>query len=317
MTAIDGLKTINSVVRTALACAVLGAGGVAGWIGYTTYNKAEREDYARTVELNDTKEKLEVIRKTVAEKEAALKAATSNLEVARADVQAKTAEILQKDRTIATQNVEIDTLEVDVAEKKIEIDRLGTAVRFLKVDRRLAKLKVLDKTTNPETGRSEMLLEFVEVNDSGEPIDKARQFKLEGDKVYIAYWVVKFKDVFVEKGEAERSTSICQFERIFGEYLEPSKGYLIDQPGSRPNAYGRGAVSEFEQNIWSKFWDLAKDKKKASDLGIRAMHGEAVYTRVDKGKTYQVTLRASGGLTITSEENVPRRDARGPLDLRY
>ncbi len=317
MTAMEGLKTINSFVRTVLACAVLGAGGFAAWIGYSTYYEAEFEDNARIEALNETKKELEETRKSVAEKEAALQAASADLEVARADVQAKAAEIRQKDLTIVKKDEEIGELETDVAKKKVEIERLSTAVRFLKVDRRLAKLKVLDKTVNPETGRSEMLLEFVEVNDSGEPIDKAKQFKLEGDKVYIAYWVVKFKDVFVEEGSPDRSTSICQFERIFGEYLEPSKGYLIDKPGSRPNAYGRGAVSEFEQDIWSKFWDLAKDKEKASELGIRAMHGEAVYTRVDKGKTYQVTLRASGGLTITSEDNVPPRDGRGPLDLRY
>ena len=62
-------------------------------------------------------------------------------------------------------------------------------------------------------------------------------------------------------------------------------------------AYGGGKPEgEFESEIWSNFWELANDPAKAKELGIRAIHGEAPSMRLQKGKIYKLTLRASGGL---------------------
>jgi hypothetical protein len=261
----ENIATLNSVVRTFLALVIVGGLGAGGWLAYTTYNAADLE----------------------------LAKQTRELENARQELAARDETIKQKDAAIADLNVEIQ-------EKNEKISHLETAMRLLKMDHRLAHLTVLDQTTDAETGEKSTRVEFVEVNEEGNPISTPRVFALKGDMAYIDYWIVKFEDKYIEEADLDRSTSISLFRRIFGEFQEPSQGYTIDEVGSRPHAYDRGgAMSDFEKKIWSDFWTLANDPDKAKELGIRAAHGEAVNIRMEPGKRYQVQLRASDGLSIT------------------
>jgi hypothetical protein len=130
---------------------------------------------------------------------------------------------------------------------------------------------------------------------------------LGGDKIYVDYWVVKFEDQYVEQADLDRSTSICLFRKIYGEFQNPADGYVLDAVGSRPTAYARGGrMSDFEEQIWSDFWDIAHDPARAKQNGIRAAHGEAVYTELRPGKTYRLELRASGGLSIAPADTTQR-----------
>ena len=75
--------------------------------------------------------------------------------------------------------------------------------------------------------------------------------------------------------------------------------FSLDEIGMRPQAYSRGGeLSEFEKEIWSKFWDFANDKNKAEEMGIRAANGEAVSIKIRPDMSYMLQLRASGGLSI-------------------
>ena len=68
----------------------------------------------------------------------------------------------------------------------------------------------------------------------------------------------------------------------------------------RPQAYARGGVlSDFEKGLWSDFWEFANDKTKAAEMGIRAANGEAVSIKVRETASYNVSLRASGALSIS------------------
>ena len=58
---------------------------------------------------------------------------------------------------------------------------------------------------------------------------------------------------------------------------------------------------EFEQELWSRFWDYANDRRLAESLGVRALQGEAPYMQLRPGKSYRVELRSSGGLNIITE----------------
>lgn len=284
---IEHVATLNSVVRTILAVVLVGAMGYGGWMGYRTYNSADL----------------------------AMQEQSQALEAARQDLAARDEEIKEKDRLLSQkqqqlirQEAEIADLNVMIKEKEAKIAQLDTAMRLLKVDRRIAHLRVLDQTTDPESGELTTKISFVEVNEEGYPIGPERVFDIKGDMVYIDHWVVKFADEYVEQADLDRSTSICLFRRIFGEFQEPSQGYTIDEVGSRPLAYGRGGVmSDFERQIWEDFWNIANDPERAKELGIRAAHGEAVSIKAEKGKRYQVQLRASGGLSIT-----PLQDGQKP-----
>jgi hypothetical protein len=57
-------------------------------------------------------------------------------------------------------------------------------------------------------------------------------------------------------------------------------------------------MSEFQQQLWSRFWDYANDAEAAAKLGVRALGGDAPYTELRPGMVYPLELRASGGLTI-------------------
>jgi DNA-binding transcriptional MerR regulator len=270
----DNVSTVNSVLRTLIALVVLGAVAAAGYLGYTTYHAADIEAKQRFKELEET--------------QVALRGVRDELESARANLAAQAEQIRQKDAEISELNEQVKRLEV--------------AMRLLKMDHRVARLTAVEQTQDDATGESFMLVEFVELNDEGQPIGTPQQFRIRGDVVYIDHWVVKFDDQYVEQADIDRGTSLVLFRRIFGEMQQPIEGFPLDQVGTAPTAYARGGqMSDFEKQIWDDFWTIANDKPRAAALGIRAAHGGAVAMRVQEGKSYLVDLRASDGLSIVPE----------------
>ncbi len=165
---------------------------------------------------------------------------------------------------------------------------------------------MLEQDTDPETKQLYTVGQFVEVNDKGERLGEPRQFRINGDVVYVDNWVVKFDDKYVEQAEIDRATSLVLFRRIFGEAQTPNDGIPLDAVGSRPQAYGNGnEMSAFEKQIWDDFWTIANDAAQAKEMGIRAAHGEAPSMKLQKGKSYKIQLRASDGLSITPDSGPP------------
>jgi len=279
----ESLQTINSFARTLLAVVIVGAGSLAGWKGYTTYYSKELESTEAAKKLASAQEELTRTR--------------NELEERAAQVERQTRELAEKDASIRS-------LEADVAKKAEEIARLDTAMRLLKVDHRLAQLTVVDQSRDPDSKTVVTEVEFVEVNDEGFSIDEPRRFQIRGELVYIDNWVVKFEDKYIEEqNDLDRTTSLVLFRRIFGDQQEPRDGMALDDTNRPPRAYTRGgAVSEFERRIWSDFWNIANDEKRAHELGIRAAHGEAVSIKAEKGRSYRLMLRASDGLSLVPNE---------------
>lgn len=197
----------------------------------------------------------------------------------------------------ATEDLEVANQEI--TRQAEEIMRLDTAMRLLKVDSRLARIEVLDQTKPEDSEIVKTKIRFIELAPDGEAISDAKEFTIDGDVLYIDNWTVKFEDKFVEEADIARGTSLTLFRRIFGEHQTPNEGFMIDEIGSMPQAYLRGGQpSEFEEEIWSKFWEFANDREKAAEKGIRAAHGEAVSVKTQPGMKYEIQLRASDGLTL-------------------
>jgi hypothetical protein len=271
----EGLTTVNSFLRTLIALVVIGGVGTAGWFGYTTYNAKEIDAQKKAKELA---------------------AATEALSDVRNRLTAAQADNVAKDEQIQAQVAEISKLNENV--KKLE-----TALYYLKVDHRVARFTAVDQTKDDATGEVSTLIEFVELNDEGQPIDTPRQFRIRGDTVYIDGWVVQFEDKYVEAADLERGTSLLLFKRIFGSGQKPDDGFPLDEVGSAPRKYARGGrMSDFEKKIWDDFWNIASDSAKAEALGIKAAHGVAPYVKVKKGSTHRISLRASGQPFLVSEE---------------
>ncbi len=215
---------------------------------------------------------------------------------------ALTLELKEKAAELAEKNQQIERLNKDLLDKQRKIEQLNLALRLMKVEHRLAEIVVLSQDPPAEGKRGTTRFQFTEVDDAGTPLEEPRVFTIEGDKVYIDAWIAKFKDSFIEVGDPLRSTSIYLFRRIFGEFQQPAEGFPLDRVGSRPAAYSRGGGSDLEKEIWEHFWDFANNPDKAEKLGVRAANGEAPSIKLQKGRLYKIQLRASGGLSIVSED---------------
>ncbi len=268
------IQALNSLLGLLLTLAIATVVGVAGWFGYETYN-AEKWAQSRLVE-----------------QEAELEAKQRQLDRLSVDVEEKSARIV--------------ALGEDVKAKQKEIDRLATALKLLKVDRRVAQISVLSQQGSAQGGDLVTKFSFVELNENGEPMGDPRVFTVEGDMIYLDSWVVKFGDEYVELGDELRSTSIYLFRRVFGEAQQPTEGFPLDRPDSQPTAYRTGGQpSQFEQQLWNRFWDYANDPGLAEKAGVRAAHGEAPSIKLLPGKRYRVELRSSGGLSVVPDDPQP------------
>ncbi len=254
----ESVRTFNSALRTLIFAVLVGGAGVAGWQGYSLYNEPQQKLAAKQEELD----------------------------------------LLRVD--LAAREEELAGLGQELDEKNQQLDRARTSLRLLKLSHRIARFRVLDQVESEESGRKLTTIEFYEVNNEGAPIDDRRKkFEIEGEHIYVECLVAKFDDKYVERADLDRSTAICLFQRIFGEYQQPQEGYQLDEMGSSPTSYARGGqISEFEQKIWDDFWNIASDRKKAAELGIRAAHAIAPSTRVKKGMTYELELRSTGEFSL-------------------
>jgi hypothetical protein len=216
---------------------------------------------------------------------------------------------VRSDLAVSVEKVQLLTTEVEL--KKAIIAKLETSIGFLRLRHRIAHLKVLDQTTDEETGQVASTIEFYEVDDDGQPASGKRQkFEIVGDRVYVECLVVKFDDKYVEQNVLDRNTAICLFQRIFGEHQEPKDGFPIDQVGTSPASYARyGETSEFEKRIWADFWNISDNPARAAELGIRAAHPDAPSIRVRKGATYELELRSTGEFTLRRIADEPTLEA--------
>ncbi|MEQ8791139.1 MAG: hypothetical protein RIC55_33060 [Pirellulaceae bacterium] len=279
----ENVKTVNSVLRTLIATVIVGGLGVGSWVGYRTYNAADIERQEAEGKLIEFEQQIDEQKQTIAEQLATL--------------QQKEDEIAQQLAVIADKDTQIDELNVDIEEKKKEITRLDTAMRLLKVDHRLAEIKVIDVAKDDDGPYVDVT--FQEIGEEGQPIDEMKEFRLRGDEIRVDSWVVQFDDKYVEQQDLDRSTSILLFKKIYGNAEAADEGHIIESIGTRPTAYARGKpLSEFEKKIWDDFWMLANDEEQANAMGIRDAGGVGVYKKAIKGKTYIVKLRASGGPTL-------------------
>lgn len=221
-----------------------------------------------------------------------LTSARKELEQSQQDLAQARIDIAQRDKTIEEQTEKIEAL--------IEqVDKLETSIRLLKIDHRLAQIKVLSIDEDPESNQPRTTVSLQEIDSEGNPIGEARKFTIRGRNIYVDFWLAKFEDKYIEESDLLRSTTLCMFKSIYGELEAPADATPIEKPWIRPEAYASGSkMSEFEKKIWQDFWTIANDSTKSRELGIRANHGQAVYVKAEEGKTYLIQLRASDGLTF-------------------
>jgi hypothetical protein len=177
-------------------------------------------------------------------------------------------------------------------------EALEAAVRLLRHTERRARLVVLDQGPGPE-GHLRTRVRFTELDAQGDSVGEPRELWLDGDEVYVDALVIKFEDTFVTAGDVLKGKALLLFRRIFTDRRRPAEGDVLDREGQMPQSYAaERAPTGFERELWARFWELANDPEAARQRGVRALHGEAVSTRLRKDRTYTITLRSTGELTI-------------------
>jgi hypothetical protein len=180
-----------------------------------------------------------------------------------------------------------------IKEQDAVIQRLTSENRVAEVI--VTDQKVIDGVTNTT-------LLFVEyARDGRELLPKVLCVK--GKTAHIDALVIKFDDKYVKENDKLRGKSIALFYRVFGDQEKPVDGPKIDEPGHIPDIY-RGAdpqVSDFEQRLWSKFWQLVGDENLRKEEGVRVAQGDGPWGPFEVGRLYTITLDTNGGLNIRSE----------------
>jgi hypothetical protein len=162
---------------------------------------------------------------------------------------------------------------------------------------RLAHVQVLEQRTGPE-GVPETDILFIELDDDGAEV--ARQtFTIPGDVLFIDAWSVKFAHQDVAMGHPLFGRALILLRRIYSDRMAPIDGFPIDTPGAVPPAYAVGEAGRFERQLWAQFWEIAGDAKLAASLGVRVAQGEAVYKPIAPGQSFELTVDAVGGMSLS------------------
>jgi len=180
-----------------------------------------------------------------------------------------------------------------------EKERLDAYLKILKrIDRR-ARIEVLKQVKDPQ-GTLQNTIRFTETDADGKPINVSRELTLTGLEVYFDTLVIKFDDHFVEQGDPLKGQSLMLFRRIFTNTTRPEDGVVLDRDGQPPLIYAElQAPNNFEKDLWRRFWELANDEKLAKERGVRAIHGDAPYMRLEPDRVYEILLRSTGEVVIT------------------
>jgi hypothetical protein len=186
--------------------------------------------------------------------------------------------------------------------------QLETFIAILKHTERRARIEVLHQGPNDQ-GKLETAIRFTETDANGKPISASRDFTLPGNEVYIDTLVIKFDDDFVQKSDPLKGHALMLFRRIFSSTMRAEDGFVIDLQGRVPGPYSAAAPSPFEQELWTRFWELANDEHLAQQHGVRAIHGDAPYMRVEPGRVYEILLRSTGEVIIAPGARVGNSSA--------
>lgn len=188
-------------------------------------------------------------------------------------------------------------------------ERLETYLKILKLIERRARVEVL-RQEKDQQGNLETTIRFTEIDDSGNPITVPREMTLPGKEVYFDTLVIKFEDHFVEQGDPLKGRALMLFRRIFSSTMRAEDGFVIDVEGQVPEVYAEHqAPSDFEGELWKRFWEIANDEKLAKKFGVRAIHGDAPYMRMEPDRVYEIRLRSTGEVIITPGRQLARPHA--------
>ncbi|MBI4582303.1 MAG: hypothetical protein HY718_21595 [Planctomycetes bacterium] len=208
----------------------------------------------------------------------------------------------------------------ELERQRFELQR---AVQRLSGEERVAEVRVVDQVLAGQIVGGEpaphdvTTIEFIEIDRQGHPLP-SRRFVIHDRVIHFDALVIKFDQQDVAAGDPLRGKSLALFRRIYGERQQPAEGFRIDPEGDVPNVYRvQPAPSSFERQLWSRFWDYARNPDLAARDHVRVAQGESVYEPMLKGDVWTLTLQNNGGLNIrfrrTERSGPARSSSQSPI----
>ncbi len=215
---------------------------------------------------------------------------------------------------LETLKIDFESLESELEITTAEKDRLATSLKLLKLDKRAAFVEVMEIGVD-DMDQSYLEVRFTEVDPDGNPIGTSKDFTLQGETFFIDTWMAKFEDRYIEQADGLRGAALFKFKRIFGDDEKPSEAQSLEHTSSEvPEFYKQNAVSDFEKQIWSDFHAVCNDPARQGELGIRAVGGQAPHIKAEEGRTYKVTIRNTGDISLIPVEKRTDGDLGGSAD---
>jgi hypothetical protein len=191
-----------------------------------------------------------------------------------------------------------------------EKQKLEAYLTILERVERHARVEVLRQARDPQ-GNLQTTIPFTETDSNGKPISVSRDLTLPGQEVYFDTLVIKFDDHFIEQSDPLKGHALMLFRRIFSSTMRAEDGFVIDAEGQAPEVYTNREVGNgFERELWKRFWELANDETLAKEHGVRAIHGDAPYMRLEPDRVYEIWPRSTGEVIITPGTQLPSAPTR-------
>jgi len=175
-----------------------------------------------------------------------------------------------------------------------ENHKLNNAIQNLTEEQQIGFATLKSRSRN-EAGQVESLVRFVQTA-PGRPdeIVSEELFLVEGEVIHFDALIVKFSDEYVKDGKGR---ALYLWRRIHGEGDSPKDGDLIQTPGQAPERYNTITKSlrlKDQPVFWEAIWDLANDPQQLSEYGVKAVFGNAIYTKMEPDKVYLFKISPTG-----------------------
>lgn len=182
---------------------------------------------------------------------------------------------------------------ITVHELLNENKHLKKAITNLTYEDQIGYAKVISQ--EPNDGKIFTTLKFVETaRDDKLKTVLEKEYTIEGDIVYFDALIVKFGDKMVMDGKTK---ALYLWRRVYSEKMAPEQGFAIEEPGTEPQRYGdllKVLPMKQKRLFWSNIWDLANDPDKLKEYDIKAIYGNAVYSRLREGLIYVFKINPAG-----------------------
>ncbi len=180
-----------------------------------------------------------------------------------------------------------------IAELLTENKQLKESLARLTEEDQIGYAKVIKQER--KDGNLQTTLKFVETardDQSNRILEK--EYTIDGDVVHFDALIVKFGSQLIIDG---KERSLYLWRRVYGEDMAPNTGYPIEVAGQEPVRY-KGLLEKLRlkdrQTFWNAIWELSNDPQKLKQLGIQAIYGSAIYSKLKPGLIYVFKISNSG-----------------------